>query len=163
MGGYETEDLNSTEFLFANKKSEQGPTLDFVIAHHCMVKVSESAIYMVGGKQDGEISPQVWIADPTNNFEVKKGPSLQKGRYFHSCAVYQDSGVVKIVVAGGFGDAGPTNSVEILDPSKSNQWESGKNLVVCSLYLISTNHLIYKILLKLSLKLLYFFKLNASR
>ena len=127
MGGYETEDLNSTEFLFANKKSEQGPTLDFVIAHHCMVKVSESAIYMVGGKQDGEISPQVWIADPTNNFEVKKGPSLQKGRYFHSCAVYQDSGAVKIVVAGGFGDAGPTNSVEILDPSKSNQWESGKN------------------------------------
>ena len=76
---------------------------------------------------------QVWIADPTNNFEMKKGPTLQEGRYFFSCAVFQDPDSLfnKIVVAGGYNQSRvDTNSVEILDPfpdpTISNKWEYGK-------------------------------------
>ena len=76
---------------------------------------------------------QVWIADPTNNFEMKKGPPLQEGRYFFSCAVFQDPDSLfnKIVVAGGYNQSRvDTNSVEILDPfpdpTISNKWEYGK-------------------------------------
>ena len=48
MGGYDSIDVNTTEFVYANKRSEVGPTLDFIIAHHCMEKVSNSAIYIIG-------------------------------------------------------------------------------------------------------------------
>ena len=76
---------------------------------------------------------EVWIADPTKNFELKKGPTLQEGRYFFSCAVFQDPDSLfnKIVVAGGYNQSRvDTNSVEILDPfpdpTISNKWEYGK-------------------------------------
>ena len=129
VGGYEHEDLNTTEFVYIDKESAPGPTLDFIIAHHCMAKFSENAIYIIGGKQDGEISNQVWIADPTNGFKITKGPSLNEGRYFMSCEVYQDAGVKKILVAGGINSTkNDTDTVEILDPSSSNNWEFGKNL-----------------------------------
>ena len=48
MGGYDSIDVNTTEFVYANKRSEVGPTLDFIIAHHCMEKVSNIAIYIIG-------------------------------------------------------------------------------------------------------------------
>ena len=48
VGGYDSIDVNTTEFVYANKRSEVGPTLDFIIAHHCMEKVSNSAIYIIG-------------------------------------------------------------------------------------------------------------------
>ena len=64
---------------------------------------------------------------------MKKGPSLQEGRYFFSCAVFQDPDSLfnKIVVAGGYNQSRvDTNSVEILDPfpdpTISNKWEYGK-------------------------------------
>jgi len=135
VGGYETKDVNTTEFVYDNKKAVAGPTLPFIVAHHCMVQVSDNAIYIIGGKVDGEISNQVWIADPTNNFEMKKGPPLQEGRYFFSCAVFQDPDSLfnKIVVAGGYNQSRvDTNSVEILDPfpdpTISNKWEYGPSL-----------------------------------
>ena len=100
-----------------------------------MVTLKENAagyktlIYIIGGKQDGEISNQVWIADPKNGFEIRKGPTLNEGRYFMSCGVFKDSdGVKKIVVAGGINATkNDTNTVEILDPEySSNTWEFGK-------------------------------------
>ena len=64
---------------------------------------------------------------------MKKGPPLQEGRYFFSCAVFQDPDSLfnKIVVAGGYNQSRvDTNSVEILDPfpdpTISNKWEYGK-------------------------------------
>ena len=59
---------------------------------------------------------------------MKKGPTLQEGRYFFSCAVFQDPDSLfnKIVVAGGYNQSKvDTNSVEILDPTTSNKWEYG--------------------------------------
>ena len=61
VGGYETKDVNTTEFVYDNKKAVAGPTLPFIVAHHCMVQVSDNAIYIIGGKVDGEISNQGFI------------------------------------------------------------------------------------------------------
>ena len=138
VGGYEHEDLNSTEFVYTDKESAPGPTLDFIIAHHCMATLNENAIYIIGGKQDGEISNQVWIADPKNGFEIKKGPTLNEGRYFMSCGVYKDSdGVKKIVVAGGINATkNDTNTVEILWPyTSSDTWEFGKIFLYIHTYI----------------------------
>ena len=116
--------------------------LDFIIAHHCMAMLNENAIYIIGGKQDGEISNQVWIADPTNGFEIKKGPNLNEGRYFMSCGVYEESdGVKKIVVAGGINSfKNDTDTVEILAPFTSNTWEFGKNFF--DYYTVQKNFLV---------------------
>ena len=127
VGGFDHIDVNTTEFVYAEKKSEPGPTLNFIVAHHCMVQISNDAIYIIGGKQDGEISNKVWIANPFNDFEITRGPSMKEARYFVSGAAYQDSnGVMKIVVAGGIGLTGYTSTVEVLDPSTSNKWEYGE-------------------------------------
>ena len=146
VGGFEKVDLSTTEFVYADKAAVAGPTLDFPIAHHCMVQVADNAIYLVGGKQGGEMSSQVWVVDPTDGFKVKQGPSLREKRYFHSCAVMEDgeTGAKKIVVAGGFGPAGPkSGEVEILDTSSPiNEWENGNHyftlhfFVLCKFILI---------------------------
>ena len=113
--------------MYADKAAVAGPTLNFPIAHHCMVQVADNAIYLIGGKQSGEMSSQVWVVDPTDGFKVKQGPSLREKRYFHSCAVMEDgkTGSKKIVVAGGFGPA-ESGAVEILDTkTQNNEWARG--------------------------------------
>ena len=58
----------------------QGPELPFTISQHGMAKISENAIYIIGGRQDDEISQNVWIIDPKDQYSVKKGPSLKTSR-----------------------------------------------------------------------------------
>ena len=58
----------------------QGPELPFTISQHGMVKISENAIYIIGGRQDDAISQDVWIIDPKDQYSVKKGPSLKTSR-----------------------------------------------------------------------------------
>ena len=109
-----------------------------------MVTLKENAagyktlIYIIGGKQDGEISNQVWIVDPKNGFEIRKGPTLNEGRYFMSCGVYKDyHGHKKIVVAGGINATkNDTNTVEILWPyTSSDTWEFGKIFLYIHTYI----------------------------
>ena len=64
--------------------------------------------------------------DPTNEFKIKEGPSLNEGRRFHGCAKMTLNGRTIMVVAGGVDDDYETlDSVEILDPSGSNVWTPG--------------------------------------
>ena len=70
VGGYETKDVNTTEFVYDNKKAVAGPTLPFIVAHHCMVQVSDNAIYIIGGKMDGEISNQGFIYQVSSNYQI---------------------------------------------------------------------------------------------
>ena len=97
-----------------------------------MVQVSPRAIYLIGGFQDGIITNKTWIIDPTNNFKVRKGPSLNEDRILHSCGKLMLNNKVHIVVAGGqnTGSDGLSldgiNSVEILDSSLPDQkWIKG--------------------------------------
>ena len=72
VGGYETKDVNTTEFVYDNKKAVAGPTLPFIVAHHCMVQVSDNAIYIIGGKVDGEISNQGFIYKVCSNYSDRQ-------------------------------------------------------------------------------------------
>ena len=63
--------------------------------------------------------------DPNNEFKIEEGPSLNNEREFHGCAKMTLNGRTILVVAGGFGNGGRLDSVEILDPSENNVWTQG--------------------------------------
>ena len=87
-----------------------------------MIQYDEKSIYIIGGFQNGSISNKTWIVDPTNEFQITEGPSLNKGRSSHGCAKMTLNGRTILVVAGGFG---AMDSVEILDPLGNNVWTQG--------------------------------------
>ena len=130
--------LNTSEFVYLNKKSVEGPTLnlEFLIGH-CMVKLNDSAIFIIGGDNgkrtilEGTLGNfQTWIVDPTNGFKFTEGPKLNEMRYDSACGKYEDSGKTKLIVAGGYRyGTGEMYSVETLDPSSPNNvWQYGKEI-----------------------------------
>ena len=90
-----------------------------------MIQYDEKSIYIIGGRQNGSISKKTWIVDPTNEFRITEGPSLNEGRSYHGCAKMTLNGRTILVVAGGFGNGGRLDSVEILDPLGNNGWTPG--------------------------------------
>ena len=81
--------LNNSEFVFFEEdtklklkklNSVKGPDLPFTISQHEMAKIKENSIYIIGGKQNGGLSKNVWIVDPTNEYSIKKGPPLNNPR-----------------------------------------------------------------------------------
>ena len=127
-------------------------------------------VYIIGGIQKGTflsqstdlISNQTWIVDPSKNFEMTSGPSLNMARVDHCCAKMEIDGKVFIVVAGGQCDPSdiPSDddewhyfdpdadigaedypdpqliSVELLDISSPNQaWTYGKRNWYLTTYL----------------------------
>ena len=116
-------DLRSTEFIKLGQPSVKGPELPFRIFGHSMIQYNEKSIYIIGGWQnDSSFSNKTWIVDPTNEFQITEGPSLNNGRAGHGCAKMTLNGRTVLVVAGGFG---ALDSVEILDPSENNVWTQG--------------------------------------
>ena len=71
------------------------------------------------------LSNKTWIVDPTNGFQITEGPSLNNARAEHGCAKMTINGRTILVVAGGFGNDGSLDSVEILDPLENNGWTPG--------------------------------------
>ena len=132
-----TIDLNdvhsSTEYIKLGQPSVKGPDLPFTICGHSMIQYDEKSIYIIGGRQtvgfqNGSVrnwSNKTWIVDQTNGMQIKEGPSLNKGRRYHRCAKMTLNGRVILVVAGGYGNNGALDSVEILDPSENNIWTQG--------------------------------------
>ena len=118
---------SSTEFVSSisspSFKSTDGPTLPFTIHSHGVVQYDSSSVYIIGGYQDGKWSDRTWILDPSNNFQIREGPTLNVARCNHSCGKMSINGKIVIVIAGGFFE----DSVEILDPSNSSAsgWRLG--------------------------------------
>ena len=118
-------DLRSTEFIKLGQPSVKGRNLPFRISGHSMIQYNEKSIYIIGGKQNGQFySKKTWIVDPTNGFQIKEGPSLNKGRESHGCTKMTLNGRTILVVAGGY-NFGCLESVEILDPLGNNVWTQG--------------------------------------
>ena len=106
--------------------SVKGPELPFRIDGHSMIQYDEKSIYIIGGWQNDFRSKKTWIVNPTNEFKLKEGPSLNKARISHGCAKMTLNGKTILVVAGGQGEGLETlDSVEILDPSENNVWTQG--------------------------------------
>ena len=109
--------------------SIEGPDLPFTICQHGVVKIKENAIYIIGGRQNGNISSDVWIVDPTNNYSVTQGPSLKTSRYEFSCGTMEVDGRTMIVVAGGYTKPKTfLDTVEILDPLLSERGGGKANI-----------------------------------
>ena len=120
---------NSTEIITLDKPPAPGPDLPFKVYGHSMVLVDSTTIYLIGGRQNGQESSKTWIIDPTNNFQIKVGPSLNIARTEHSCSKMKIEGRIFLAVAGGvtFGSVA-LDSVELLDTAFPEQgWKMGMN------------------------------------
>ena len=155
-GGCSKEGLEkSTEIISLDQPPVSGPDLPFTVSHHSMVLVDPKTIYLIGGFQEyHQRSNKTWIIDPTNNFQIKVGPSLNIGRTSFSCSKMKIEGRIFLVVAGGVGDSltPPTtmgdpgdeylDSVELLDitcPQKG--WEMGNfNLILSAFVFVFSKY-----------------------
>ena len=118
--------LNSTEIISLNEPPVPGPDLPFAAYCHSMILVNPTTIYLIGGIV---YDKKTWIIDPTNDFQIKEGPSLNIARRSHSCSKMRIEGKLYLVVAGGMGHNDETiDSVELLDTSCTKQgWKMGMN------------------------------------
>ena len=126
-GGFINNDgLKSTEIFSLDQPPIPGPDLPFKVYDHSMVLVNPSTIYLIGGCQNKQTSNRTWIIDPTNNFQIKVGPSLNIARYWHSCSKMRIKGRIFLVVAGGHNNGNNLDSVELLDTTcPDNGWKKG--------------------------------------
>ena len=114
-------DKKSSQFISLDQPPEKGPKLPFTVSNHCMAQVDSKTIYLIGGYQNGDESNQTWIIDPTKNFEIREGISMNHSRASNSCATMRLKNKVFIVVVGS------NDSVEILDTSlTANNWKFGR-------------------------------------
>ena len=92
-----------------------------------MIQINAFTIFIIGGwLGGGNKSTATWVVDPSNNFRLKEGPSLNVPRNGHSCSKMTINGRVLIVVAGGSDGQSCLDSVEILDPSNTDGgWRLG--------------------------------------
>ena len=121
----------STEFVFSNGAVEYGPDLPYGMRGHCMVKLMDGRILLIGGNTDNteewwRVDDRVLIYDPPKK-TFKQWSKLNKGRFFHACAVFHSpkhGGRPIVMAAGGVAD----QSAEVLDYTRdSAKWEdSGK-------------------------------------
>ena len=126
-----TSHLASTEIISLDQSVIQGPTLPFSIDGHSMVQVNSKTIYLIGGFQNNLPSNKTWIVDPSNNYSMKEGPSMNIARFLHSSAKFKINGRDFLVVSGGAKSKTEFfDSVELLDtslPEAKQAWILGKH------------------------------------
>ena len=126
-GGFSNNgDLKSTEIISLDQPPIPGPDLPFTVYDHSMVLVNPKTIYLIGGFQNGDVSNETWIIDPTKDFQIKVGPSLNIARNWHSCSKMRIKGRIFLVVAGGHNNGKTLDSVELLDTTCPDKgWKTG--------------------------------------
>ena len=111
--------VSSTEFIVSGKKvGILGPKLPYGLKGHCAVKLSDNAVFVIGGEAGHQlrVRNEVWIYNPQNGFTRRQGPSLITPRWGHSCASIRNGNKSLIIVAGGIDKFSPLDSIEIYDP-----------------------------------------------
>ena len=126
-----TSHLASTEIISLDQSVIQGPTLPFSVFCHSMVQLNSKTIFLIGGVQENLISNKTWIVDPSNNYSMKEGPSMNIARCHHSSAKFKINGSDFLVVSGGQKSKTEfLDSVELLDtslPEPKQAWILGKH------------------------------------
>ena len=117
--------LSSTEYVTLDG-STKGINLPFTVSGHCMVKLDETVILLVGGEQDEKISEKTYVINVTNEFDITEGPSLNRTRSNHGCGILKDEfGNEIVVVVGG----NSVKEVELLNISLIEEWSFGKLII----------------------------------
>ena len=121
--------LDSSEFIVKGQSHGiPGKKLPYPIESHCVVKVSEDKVFVIGG-YSSYYTDKVTIFNPLNDFNHIKGPSLLTARKSQACGVMSNGQQIKIVAAGGYNGnyGGGLTSVEIFDTT-FNKWISGNKV-----------------------------------
>ena len=119
---------SATEFISLDEPhAVPGPQIPFAVHHHCMVQLDSKSIFIIGGYQNGVKSDKTWIVDPTNNYQVKEGPTMKTVKWVHSCAKMKIKEKNILVVVGNTLDGDLEDLVELLDTSVPDpKWTIGK-------------------------------------
>ena len=126
---YENVSGNTSEFISLEKEPQEGPDLPFTISHHSMVIYNEKSIFIIGGLQNGIVSNHTWIINPSNEFQINEGPSLNIRRKDHCCGkILIDDGIMLVVVGGYDEHNNVLNSIELLDPLSDQSWKLGTDI-----------------------------------
>ena len=100
-----------------------GPDLPMLFGRHCMTKIDENSVIIIGG--DFSYSQTV-LVDVGRNFSMSPGPPLIHHRWSHACGTFNYNGKPIVIVAGGY-DLSSTNlSTELWDPISGYGWVEGR-------------------------------------
>ena len=126
-GGYggNVQWLSSSELIGPGGSSE-GPELPIEVEEHCLVRLDESRVMMIGGfdNTNYETSANTHIYD----FDTEtwsNGPALNQARKLLGCGTFTSAahgGKTMVVVAGGYF---LMDSVEFWDPTGDEGWIQG--------------------------------------
>ena len=119
--GYER--LRSTEII-TEQGVIPGPEMPEAVGSHSVAVVNETTSIIIGGSTNEDYtSPKTWFFNHVTQ-QYQAGPSLIRGRNFHSSVTIQDLITMEkiVVVLGGY----YRGSTELLINGKS-KWQQGKN------------------------------------
>jgi hypothetical protein len=115
-GGYSDRILESTEIVYFNGTSSNGPPLPGPRNHHCLLRHKKTLLLIGGYARNSARSSTVWIFRADNSIKfIGNGPDMNFVRSGHSCGIYQSSTHDDhpiLVVVGGYGSP---KSSEYLD------------------------------------------------
>jgi len=124
----------TTEFIYPSGKVVQGPNLPSEVSGHCMVKLHDGKIMILGGDKYHDDDTQVLIYDPKSNYSLSKGPPLLYGILAAACTVFNSpvhNGRPVILVTGGFttyNTSQPVFASQIFDYTHRDSWEIAPSL-----------------------------------
>ena len=110
---------NNTEFLIYNEignkiTAHKGPDLPDYRINHCMVKLSSSFYFIIGGSMTNLTT--LMVRRHESGYHFIKGPKLLTERSNHVCGTFRIDTKPMVIVSGGTG--GAANKTEILDTYK---------------------------------------------
>ena len=119
--------LKTTEFVnIKTLSSIPGPDLPIELAGHCMVKLNQTTVIVIGGENDNGIVDKTFLYNIDNpEFEVRSGPTLNLPRDGPGCGAFDLNGKLHLVVASG---AHANETTEIWNTVSGKGWEMGNKL-----------------------------------
>ena len=130
--GVDYQGLNSTELvdLNQNKSFESSIKLPINLQLHCLIKLNEKQVMLVGGLSSNGPEARIYLFD-FDTMTWYPGVNLIYPRYGHSCGLFKKGGSATAVVVGGSNPdfAFVQKSVEMLDLEMVGhgiQWYLGK-------------------------------------
>ena len=128
----------TTDLISKSGVVTRGPNLPHRREAHCMVKLTDGRVMIIGGKTERSSKtelPDVLIFNPVNmSFFADgftEGPNMLLKRSSLACTVFKSQmhgGRSVVLVVGGAG-RGQSNTSEILDYEKANAtWEKGNHI-----------------------------------
>jgi len=102
-------------------------------SRHCSIQISEDIFILTGGSLPQTSNLVTELSNLGSNWQPvsRELPPLTIGRWEHACGMYTSvEGDIRLVVAGGFGDASALASTEVLDYVGGSKWREAGPLPI---------------------------------